>query len=96
MQLIFTPDDSGTNRTSGYATVEYSSNSEDETVIETTEEELAAVFQAAADSGVTDLPGEGDSIDAAVEEPLAYRDYLILEDDEIVFDDEYSRSQGES
>ena len=96
MELIFTPDDSGTNRATGYATVSYSSSAENETVVETTEEELAAVFQTAADSGVTELPETGASIDAAVEDPLAYRDYLVLEDGEIVFDDEYSRPQGKS
>jgi hypothetical protein len=96
MELIFTPDDSGTNRASGYATVSYSSNSEDETVVETTEEELAAVFQAAADSGVTELPKTGNSIDAAIEDPLAYRDFLVLEDGKIAFDDGYSRPSGEA
>lgn len=96
MELIFTPDDSGTNRASGYATVSYSSDAEDETVVETTEEDLAAVFQAAADQGVTDLPETGNSIDAAVEDPLAYQDFLVLEDGEIVFDDGYTRPTGES
>ena len=95
MQLLFTPDDSGTMRATGYATVEYSSSAEDETVVETTEEELGTVFQTAADGGVTELPGAGDSIDAAVEDPLAYRDYLVLEDGEIVFDDGYTRPTGE-
>lgn len=96
MQLIFTPDGSGTTRASGYATVTYSSDSEEETVVETTEEELAAVFQAASDSGVTQLPETGDSIDAAIEDPLAYRDYLVLKDGEIVFDEGYTRPPGES
>jgi len=96
MQLIFTPDDGGATRATGYATVSYSSDAEDETVVEASEEELAAVFQAAADSGVTELPKTGDSIDAAIEDPLAYRDFLVLEGGEIVFDDAYSRPSGEA
>jgi hypothetical protein len=96
MQLLFTPDDAGTTRATGYATVDYSSNAENETVVETTVEELTAMFQAAADSGVTDLPKTGDSIDAAIEDPLAYRDFLVLEGGEIAFDDGYSRPQGGS
>ncbi|AYM00283.1 hypothetical protein PhiH1_180 [Halobacterium phage phiH] len=91
MQLLFTPDDSGTMRASGYATVPYSSDNEEESVVETTEEELSAVFQTAADSGVTGLPETGDSIDAAVEDPLAYHDFLVLEGEEVSFDDAYSR-----
>jgi len=93
MQLLFTPDDSGTDRCTGYATVPYTSDSEDETVVETTEEELAAVFQTAADGGISELPGAGDSVDAAIEDPLAYRDFLVLEDGEIAFDDGYVREQ---
>ena len=95
MELIFTPDDSGTIRSSGYATLSYNSDAEDETVVETTKKELAAVFQAAADSGITELPETGDSIDAAIEDPISYRDFLVLEGGEIVFDDVYSRPSGE-
>ena len=96
MQLLFTPDDSGTIRATGYATVSYSSDAEDETVVETTEEELVTVFQTVADGGTTELPGTADSIDAAVEDPLAYRDYLVLENGEIAFDEGYTRPTGES
>ncbi|ADD07793.1 uncharacterized protein Nmag_4285 (plasmid) [Natrialba magadii ATCC 43099] len=94
MQLIFTPDDSGTNRASGYATVPYSSDSEEETVAEITEDVLASVFQEAQDNGAT-LKGADESIDTAVDDPLSYRDYLILRDGEIVFDESYSRNQNE-
>jgi hypothetical protein len=91
MQLLFTPDDAGTTRATGYATVDYSSNAENETVVETTEDDLSGIFQAAADGGVTDLAGTGEPIAAGVENPLAHRDFLVLEGGEIVFDTGYSR-----
>ena len=91
MQLIFTPDDSGTNRGSGYATVEYSSSAENETIVETTEDELASIFEQAKADGET-LDGANQSIDAAVDYPLRYIDYLILDsNDVIVFDAEHVR-----
>ena len=90
MQLIFTPDESETNRATGYATVPYSSDSGVETVVETTEDELASIFD---NSGVDTLAGTDDPVEAAVDDPLAYRDYLILEGDKIVFDENYSRNQ---
>jgi len=90
MQLLFTPDDSGTIRATGYATVPYSSDSEDETVVETTEDTLTTIFENAKSSGDT-LDGATESIDAAIEDPLAYRDYLVLEGGEVVFDTGYAR-----
>ena len=67
--------------------------------IETTESKLSEVFENAnADTlaGTRDNPdGEDDPIEAAIEDPLTYRDYLILEDSEIVFDDEYEREVDE-
>lgn len=90
MELIFTPDDSGTARGSGYATVPYSSDSEDETVVETTQENIATIFEEAKASGES-LDGVDVSIGAAVEDPLTYLDYLVLESDEIVFDTGYAR-----
>jgi len=92
MHLIITPDESGTKRATGYATVEYSSDSENETVVETNQEKLASVFQTAADSGKTPDGAEA-SIDAAIEDPLTYRDYLVLEDGDIVFDAGYTRER---
>lgn len=94
MQLIFTPDGSGTNRGSGYVTVEYSSDAEDETLVETTEDELAAVFeQAKADGGTLD--GVDETLDDAIADPLAYRDYLVLVDGAVEFDDAYVRETGD-
>jgi len=37
MELVFTPDDSGTTRATGYATVPCSSDVDNETVVETAE-----------------------------------------------------------
>lgn len=86
MNLIFTPDESDTNRATGYATVEYSSDNDEETVIETTQEELTAIFEDAKASGGS-LDGAEETIDAAIENPLSFQDYLILVDGGIEFDD---------
>jgi len=53
--------------------------------------DLAAIFEQAKANGKT-LAGVDDSIDAAIDDPLSYIDYLILdENDEIAFDSEYVR-----
>ena len=91
MKLLFRPDDSGTDRGTGYATVDYSSSAEDETVVETTEDALANVFENAKASGGT-LDGTDETIDAAIDDPLGFLDYLILDDSgSIVFDSDYVR-----
>ena len=95
MEVIFTPDDSGTTRATGYATVEYASDSEDETVVETTKNDLAAIFEDAKDAGET-LDGADESIDAAIDDPLAFIEYLILDSNgAIVFDADYVRETGD-
>lgn len=91
MELICTPDDSGTTRANGYATVEYSSNAEDETVVETTEGDLASIFETAKSNGET-LDGADSSIDAAIDDPLSYIDYLILDSNgAVAFDPDHVR-----
>ena len=90
MELIFTPDDTGKTRASGYATVSYSSDAEDETVVETTQENIATVFEQAKESDKT-LDGADISIDAAVENPLAFYDYLVLKDGKIAFNPGHTR-----
>ena len=91
MQLIFAPDDSGTAQASGYASVPYTSSAEDETVIETTEDELATIFETAKSNGET-LDGADETIDAAIDDPLAFRDFLILDPNgAIAFDSDYVR-----
>ena len=85
-------DDGDAIRGSGHATVKYSSTSDKETVVETTEEELSKIFE---DATVAELTGADAPIEAAVDEPLRYCDYLILDDDVIVFDEDYERSEEE-
>ena len=93
MKLLFRPDDSGTDRGTGYATVDYSSSAEDETVVETTEDELSTIFETMKSNGEV-LDGAEASIDAAVDDPLGFLDYLILDTDErLGFDDGYVREQ---
>jgi hypothetical protein len=90
MELIFTPEDTGTTRATGYATVPYTSDAEYETVVETTESDLASIFEDAKSAGKT-LDGPDESIDAAIDDPLAFRDFLILVDGAIEFDSDYVR-----
>ena len=90
MQLIFTPDDTGTERATGYATVSYSSSAEKETVVETTKSNLSTIFEDAKAAGET-LDGPDKSIDAAIDDPIAFRDFLILVDGTIEFDPDYVR-----
>ena len=91
INLRFKPQSDGTYRVVGYATVPYSTSNEEQ-IVETNEDELSAVFD---QTDAEDLDGTDESIEAAVENPLVYRDYLILEDGEIVFDDEYEREVDE-
>ena len=91
MELLFRPDDSGTDRGTGYATVDYSSSAEDETVVETTEDALANVFENAKASGGT-LDGTDETIDAAIDDPLGFLDFLVL-DEQVAFDDGHVREQ---
>ena len=91
INLRFKPQSDGTYRVVGYATVPYSTSNEEQKV-ETNEDELSAVFDQA---DAEDLEGTGESIEAAVEDPLTYRDFLILEGGEIAFDEEYVREGDE-
>lgn len=91
MRLIFTPDDSGAVRAVGYSTVPYSSDDKDELVVETTDPKLASIFETAKSDGET-LDGADSSIEAAIDDPLSYIDYLILDtNDAIAFDSDYVR-----
>ena len=74
----------------GYATTEYKSDISGQTTIETTEDELAGVFQDVKSSGGS-LDGAGASIDASIDDPLAFRDFLILVDGTIEFDPDHVR-----
>lgn len=91
IEIMFTLTNSGVKRARGYATVPYSSDNETEMVVETTESDLSAVFETAKSNGET-LDGTDASIDAAVDDPLSYLDFLILDaNDSILFDSDYTR-----
>lgn len=79
-------------RSIGYSSVSYSSNDDEEMVVETTEDELSSIF---GEADVDEVAGGDEPIEAAIEDALAYRDYLILEDGEIVFDETYAREVEE-
>ena len=81
-----------TGRIVGYTSVNYASNRTDRESVKTTESELSAVFD---EADVDELAGTGEPIEVAIDDPLAYRDYLILVDGEIVFDDGYEREVDE-
>jgi len=87
VNMIFKERD-GVLRNIGYSSVNYSSNDEEEVIVETTEDELSNIFD---EDGVNDLPKTGEAIEAAIEDPLAFRDFLILDDGEIAFDEEHVR-----
>jgi len=92
--MIHTIIDTRTGRVSGYSTVDYSGAKYEKT-IESTEEDLSAVFKSAKSNGQT-LDGAEASIDAAIEDPLPFLDYLILVDGSIEFDDAYVREDPSS
>jgi len=88
--LIFR-DKNGTYRPSGWARYGYSSEIKNERTAATTEDELSDVFE---QSDVVDLAGTDEAIEAAIDDPLDYRDFLILDDNgEIAFDDDYEREE---
>ena len=89
VNAIFT-EDGGEERCAGYTTVPYSSE-DSEALVETTEDDLASIFETAKANGET-LDGADASIDAAVDDPLSHLNYLILDDNgNIVFDPDYVR-----
>lgn len=80
-------------RCTGYASERYNhQESNSETLVQTTKNGLSEVFK---ESGVDELAGTGKPIEAAVEDPLAFRNFLILEDGKIVFDGEYVYEDGD-
>jgi len=95
MYLILNQDGEKT-RGEAYSKVPYESNSETDAVVETTEEDLAKIFEEAKASG-GELNGSDASIDSAIEDPLGFLDYLILDSNgAIAFDDAYTRETPDS
>jgi hypothetical protein len=90
MDAIFIPDGSGTTRMSGYTTVSYSSDTNEETVVETTESNLTSIFETAKSNDET-LEGIDGTIDDAISDPLSFLDYLVLVNGSIEFDPDYVR-----
>jgi hypothetical protein len=87
---IFYDDGDGVPRMTGYAREGYQTTDESESLTETTQEELSSAFQQAKENGET-LDGPDETIDAAIDEPLAFSDFLILVDGTIEFDPDYVR-----
>ena len=85
--LIFS-DKNGTHRPSGWARYGYSSDLDTEQTVATNEDELSAVFE---QSGVDELDGVDEPIEAAVDNPMDFLDFLLFEEEEIVFNDEHVR-----
>ena len=91
INLRFKPRSDGSYRVVGYTTVPYSTSNEEEQIAETSQDEIANVFE---DADVDELAGTDESIEAAIDDPLAYRDFLILDDNgEIAFDHDYEREE---
>jgi len=93
MKGIFYADDDGVLRMTGYARKGYQTTDENEHLQETTEDELASIFEDAKAGGGT-LDGTDETIDAAIDDPLGFLDYLILDTEgAVAFDDGYVREQ---
>lgn len=88
MQIIF-KEKGDVVQSIGYSNVGYSSNG-GEIVVEATEDELSTIFEDAKAAGET-LDDPEKTIDAAIDDPLAFRDFLILVDGTIEFDSDYVR-----
>jgi len=92
MYALIDTEDGG--RMHGFSKVEVSTNSERFDVVETTEDDLAAVFEQAKADAET-LDGVEETIDAAIDDPLPFRDYLIFDGDQnIAFDSGYVREDS--
>jgi len=89
MYALIDTEDGG--RMYGFSEVQVSTNNARFDVVETTEDNLVEIFEQAKTGGET-LDGADESIDAAIDDPLAFRDFLILgSNDALGFDAEYLR-----
>lgn len=80
----------GKKRYHGYTFDEVPGYKQPVETVETTEDDLAVIFENAKESSRT-LDGADTSIDVAIEDPLSFLDYLVLDDGEIIFDSGYTR-----
>jgi hypothetical protein len=91
IEIIFTPGNSDETQAVGYATVPYTSDNETETVIETTEADISALFEQAQANGET-LDGTDATLTDALANPLAYLDFISYDETNgLAFDTAYSR-----
>jgi len=89
MYALIDTEDGG--RMHGFSKVEVSTNNDRFDVVETTEDDLAAIFEQAKSDSET-LDGADESIDAAIDDPLAFRDFLILDSNgAVAFDPDHVR-----
>jgi len=90
MKVIFDTSEQE-NRAVGYSKTSYRNNESNQELVDVSEDELSSVFQEAKERSET-LDGADSSIDAAIDDPLAFFDYLILDSDGgITFDSDYAR-----
>jgi len=90
MKVIFDTSEQE-NRAVGYSKTSYRNNESNQELVDVSEDELSSVFQEAKERSET-LDGADSSIDAAIDDPLAFLDYLILDSDgAITFDSDYAR-----
>jgi hypothetical protein len=88
MYALIDTEDGG--RMHGFSKVEVSTNNPRFDVVETAEDDLVAVFEQAKGDGET-LDGADASIDAAIDDPLSFHDFLVLKDGKMTFDAKYTR-----
>lgn len=88
--IFYDEDGDGVLRMTGYAREGYQTTDDHESLKETSEEVLATIFEEAKEAGES-LDGADASIDAAIDDPLSFLDYLILVDGTIEFDSSYVR-----
>ena len=89
MKAIFSKSD-GVQRMVGYTTTGYESNIPGQELVETSVDELASIFDDAK-AASEPLDGTDESIDAAIDDPLSFLNFLILVDGSIEFDPDYVR-----
>lgn len=81
-------DDAGRVKAHAKYETDYLKNNEN--IMDVEESELAAVFENAQEAGET-LDGTDESIDAAVDNPLRFTDYLVNANGSVEFDGDYTR-----